>query len=297
MSLEDQMVDRMLFGGWAQAEIDHVDQATSKTGWAPIPEGHRLLEAAMPNESHCVAVDKSSWDWTCPWWVLADYVRVKLEQTVDVFPGYERAVWNRIAQVLGPDCRCAFPNGEVYRQKDWGLMKSGFLLTLSMNSAAQSLQHHVVELRALRAPDNSSLSVLKFGSTLWAMGDDSLVYLTVPPHKIFLEEYCRQLATLGCLVKHAFVRREFAGFHFPGRGVVTPLYPLKHRFSLAHVKRELVVGTIQAYSFVYSCASDKDQLWLDKERRAREMPSASYFRAWGLGLPVSVPLGLLLDLV
>lgn len=282
LSLEDQMVDRFLFDPWVEAEIAGVYYATSKSGWSPIPEGYRQLFAEMPIESQCLAVDKSSWDWTCPWWVVEQYVMAKLEQVQDLPAGYVRAVWTRMLYVLGPGCRVVWPDGTEIQQDDYGLMKSGFLLTLSLNSAAQDFQHSVVELRARFLPE---LAPLTMGSRLWAMGDDSLVYMAVAPLPAFVEAYTAELATLGCLVKHAKLRREFAGFHVTARSA-EPLYTDKHRFTLYYTKPEMVVNNIEAYSLVYACASKETQGWLEEERRKREMPSASYFAAWGKGLPV-----------
>lgn len=277
-------MDQLLFGPWVEAEIAGVDRATSKSGWNPIPEGYRMLQAVMPVETQCLAVDKSSWDWTCPWWVVKEYVKAKLEQVSDPPPGYFLAVWTRILYVLGPGCRVVWPDGTEIQQDDYGLMKSGFLLTLSLNSAAQDLQHSVVEMRAGSKP---SLAPLTMGSVLWAMGDDSLVYLAVSPQPRFIEAYCAELATLGCIVKHAKVKREFAGFHVVD-GCANPLYPDKHRFTLYYTRPEMVTNNIEAYSLVYACAHPDHGEWLDQERRRREMPSASYFAAWGKGLPVPV---------
>lgn len=281
-SVEDQMVDRLLFGPWVDAEIDNVDRATSKSGWTPIPEGYRMLHAQMPREDQCLAVDKSSWDWTCPWWVIQEYVEAKLEQVRVLPQGYEMAVRTRMMYMFGPGCRVVWPDGVEIQQDGYGLMKSGFLLTLSINSAGQLFQHAVVELRAQFIP---ALRLLLLGTLLWAMGDDSILYLSVAPLPAFVDAYVKELSTLGCLVKHAKVRREFAGFHIQ-RDSATPLYGDKHKFTLYWTKPEMVVNNLVAYSYVYAMATDVSRKWLEEQTRQREMPSASHFRAWGKGLPV-----------
>nr|QUS52862.1 hypothetical protein 2 [Hypera postica associated sobemovirus 2] len=248
LSLVDQMVDRILFYPWYAVELKNVMKTTQKTGWSPIPGGYQALVEIFP-EDESIAVDKSLWDWTMPEWVIAAYVEMKKNQCVGATDEYWRLVWARLACVVGPRSYFELPSGIRYRQTGWGIMKSGWLLTLSMNSAAQAFQH-VLAWRRMGKSEKPP--------HVWAMGDDILARMKIDDDD--LERYWRSLETTGCLVKKIERRREFCGFHFVGKEGVTPLYPDKHRFILKYIEPKVEKETLMSYSLLYALSSDR---WID----------------------------------
>lgn len=261
------MVDRLLFYPWIAIEIDHVGEITSKAGWSPIPEGYRSLEATFPEELS-VAVDKTAWDWTMPGWVVKQYVECKLAQCYDSGPAYERACMARVREVVGPGAVFRFPDGERLAQQGWGLMKSGWLLTLSMNSAAQYLQHVVACGRAgMEVP------------YMWAMGDDMLIKADWTSEQELA--YAKALATTGCLVKHVKRSREFAGFEFTQHQVI-PLYQEKHKFMIAYVESDQEQETLKSYFMLYALVDGFG--WVGELREKARFPVGPSFRSWARGV-------------
>lgn len=269
LSLEDQIVDRLLFYPWVGAELRDPMAVMAKAGWAPLPAGYQAMDAIFNDRA--VAVDKTAWDWTMPEWVVRAYVDVKLSQIRNSSPLYEWLVWRRLWYILGPGTTFRMYDGRVYRQTYWGLMKSGWFLTLSMNSMAQGLQH-ILAWRRMGRLDKLP--------QLWAMGDDT-VLTEFTDHA----GYWRALETTGCIVKKVETSREFAGFRISGSGPsvsVTPLYPDKHRFVLKYVKPELEQEVLLSYSLIYALSSDD---WFHREAaQYAEFPIGPMQRMWAKGL-------------
>lgn len=272
LAFEDQMVDRILFYAWQRSEVDDYSACASKAGWAPIPGGYAEMLASFPEEEKSLAIDKTAWDWTMPEWVVVVYFMVKLAQVGRPGLNYARTAWNRMRQVVGPDAYVRLPSGRRWRQSFWGMMKSGWFLTLSMNSMAQAAQHELACLRMKipRAP------------LLWAMGDDSLINWTLGLDVVC--EYIEHLGKTGCLIKHFKFCREFCGFRVYGtekEPVVDPLYPGKHRFSLAYVSPKVEDETTLSYTLIYALA--KNYWCVDYEHHFK-VPRTSMQKAWAKGL-------------
>lgn len=251
LSLVDQVVDRILFYPWVQSEIKNCMSVTSKGGWTPLPAGYASLVRRFP-EGTAVAVDKTCWDWTMPQWVVQEYYWAKFRQCQQHrnFRRYKWVCWRRLRLVLGPDARFQLPGGTIWRQTEWGIMKSGFLLTLSLNGAAQFFQHALAWNR---------MGNITYPPLIWTMGDDTI--MRMPVDKI--EAYKEQLATTGCIVKFVSLAREFSGYRFVGMGdnvTVAPLYEDKHRFIVSYLEPEKEKDVITAFTLLY--ALDRPG-WLD----------------------------------
>lgn len=240
---------------------------TSKAGWAPLPGGYQRMALEFPFELS-VAVDKTAWDWTMPEWVIRAYVDMKLDQCIDPTDDYEELIWQRLNYVLGPGTRFRMSSGVEWRQTYWGLMKSGWLLTLSMNSAAQAFQHALAWRRA---------GLEGAVPPMWAMGDDTLCKM---PHD-HLGEYEAALKTCGCLVKKVVPAREFAGFELTSDGKVVPLYPDKHQFILRYLEPDVECETVFAYSLLYALAGES---WFDEIASRCPLPPKIVQQSWARGL-------------
>lgn len=236
--LVDQMVDRILFLPWQGVEVRNPMATTQKAGWSPFPGGYQRLEREFPLDLS-FAVDKTAWDWTVPGWIIGAYVSMKLAQIHgEVSEEYLRCVWGRLYCVVGPGARFRMPSGVEWRQLHWGLMKTGWLLTLSLNSAAQAFQHALTCLRMN----------MDFMPHIWAMGDDTIVRLK----DMDLNQYEQLMSTTGCIVKKIVKSREFSGFYFHGNDHVEPLYGAKHRFILNYLSPDLEQETLLSYCLLYA---------------------------------------------
>uniref|UniRef100_A0AAT9JF98 RNA-directed RNA polymerase n=1 Tax=Kalotermes flavicollis sobeli-like virus 1 TaxID=3133512 RepID=A0AAT9JF98_9VIRU len=239
MSLEDQMVDRLLMISWSETEIANCAHIPGKTGWTPIPAGYRLFNAEFPGD--VLATDCSAFDWTFPSWVPPLLVKLRLDQVPDASARYKMLVENRWKQVLR-DAVIRLPNGDRYRQEGYGLMKSGWYRTIAENSAAQVLINSLAWKR-------SGLPGLM--PRIWTMGDDVLLGWNQKWDSRKLED---ALATTGVLVKQSTTTREFGGFEISLQGHVTPLYRDKHAFMLSHVNPAIKSAIADSYTCLYAVA-------------------------------------------
>nr|UGO57471.1 MAG: hypothetical protein 1 [Riboviria sp.] len=267
LSLEDQMVDRILFYPWVKAEVVAVDAVTAKAGWSPLPDGYKALEYQFPEEQ-ALAVDKTAWDWTMPSWVVKAYFAIKMRQVREASREYQWICLRRIMDVVGPNAIFRLPSGERLQQQLWGLMKSGWYLTLSLNSMAQLCQH-ILAWERLNLPYELPL--------VWAMGDDIIARWRGP--QWLLPIYQHNLAMTGCIVKHVIIDRQFAGFRF-GDGTVTPLYKGKHQFTLRHLDPKNEVETILSYATLYALSADD---WL-RPYYSKCGATKANLRDWAMGL-------------
>lgn len=264
----DQMVDRWLFSDWMEAEISAVSRTSTRAGWAPFPEGY--FDFRNTFRGRVFATDCRSFDWTFPDWLVPLLVKLRLDQCKWRSAGYDAAVSRRYEEVLGRRCVVRLPSGRRFRQCVGGIMKSGWLRTISDNSAAQYLLNAIAWGRLTSRPF----------PTLWAMGDD--VIMDWPDRSVDVEQFVTELGRLGVVIKSFDHDRSFAGFRFErdnGVDYVTPCYPGKHRFLLNHYAGDPEI--IIAYSLLYSMARDSEiTSFLD----ARSRITRRCLRNWAQGL-------------
>lgn len=218
-SLEDKIIDAMLFGPWITAEVTRPIHCVQKAGWSITPYGYVQLRSHMPRVTRCLATDKTAWDWTCPGWVVDYYWDCKTSHHRES-PDIIAAMKARFGLLYGTGFIFRFPDGRRLRQNFFGMMKSGSLLTLSLNSLAQAAMHW---LACLRLNVNPGL--------VWAMGDDLLTYVD-PGFPV--EEYLAATSKMGALVKFSSNRREFAGMLMHGTAL-EPLWQAKHKYVISHL--------------------------------------------------------------
>lgn len=279
MSLVDQMVDKVLFKPWIDVELDHVAESVCKTGWSPLPGGYRYLRRVFHDRVMPVAVDKTAWDWTMCGDMAELYLTAKFAQCEDLTDDYVRACRVRFREVL-MEAQIRLPNGDVYLQRGCGLMKSGWLLTLSLNSAAQFFQHTIAWNRWQRfaeAPPD-----------MWAMGDDMLFKIDgqeTPEGKRIealedLHGYMMELSKTGCVVKHMEQVRDFAGYNFDNEYPV-PLYQDKHKFILSYVRQDREQTTLLSYFLLYALVPGFG--WLSEVRHRAKFAVGLAFKKWAEG--------------
>uniref|UniRef100_A0AAT9JAI8 RNA-directed RNA polymerase n=1 Tax=Zootermopsis nevadensis sobeli-like virus 5 TaxID=3133526 RepID=A0AAT9JAI8_9VIRU len=268
VSLEEQMVDRILFGPFSKVELRKCLTIPGKSGWSPLPMGFKVFESQF---QHCLATDCTAFDWTFPSWASKLLCELYIDMLIAPSAKYVLAFRNRWSQIMDRSI-IRLPDGTRLMQEQPGMMKSGWYRTIAVNSAAQVLIHDLAALRA-----GLSRPPLK-----WTMGDD--VVLSWPPEQPEAA-FNKALETTGILVKQSEREAMFAGFRF-SPGMVTPLYPAKHLFMLRHVNSTLAAEVADSYMLMYALVAPQDAL-AQRVKRAiveRTTITSRYARSWALGL-------------
>lgn len=237
VSVVDTMVDRMLFQDMAKQALNTLYETPSMVGWTPLMGGYKILKRLFPGRVVCV--DKASYDWTVPEWMVSLWLDFIIELSYDSPEFWRRLVKARF-RMLFYDAVFKFADGLVVRQKYPGIMKSGCFLTILLNSVGQVILHAAVQQR-LGRPLADNLPR--------CMGDD-----TVQNYFNYLEEYLTLMSNMGFRVKEARVQNwiEFAGFAIDWDFAV-PAYWEKHLFSLAHMDYTVLEEALTSYQIIYAC--------------------------------------------
>lgn len=233
VSVVDQLIDKMLFDAFIEACVEQYHYIPSKVGWSPYKGGWKTVP--ISGQMSC---DKSGWDWSVkPWFFeLGFQVICRL--------GEFSPQWRRLAtwrwQKLFGKADFVTSGGIFLQQKEPGVMKSGSVLTIVLNSLLQVVLHARV-----------CLEIDEPISNLWAMGDDTTQRKVRDVHK-----YVQQMK-LYCKVKEVVPRTEFAGHLFHGARV-EPLYWGKHCFQLLHADNAVLEDLAVSYALLYhrSCKRD-----------------------------------------
>lgn len=234
ISLIDNMVDRVLFGWLQRQMLNKVGKTPCLVGWSPVKGGWRSLSAHFAGKP-VVCIDKKCWDWTVPEWMVEDWTTFLLNVPVGA-PEW----WNSMVRVrmklLFYDARFRFKDGTVVKQRIPGIMKSGCLLTILLNSVGQSLLHYLAYIRLGLNPKNEQPLTI---------GDD-----TVQRSVKSLREYVRIMESFGFELKGCKVRHwiEFAGFAFNG-WKAWPAYWQKHIYNLQYTP--FLEEVLHAYQYLY----------------------------------------------
>lgn len=235
VSLEDTMIDRMLYSPAMKLAVDHWTELPIKVGYSPLQGKFRLLKQAFPRGS--MSTDKKAWDFSVKPW-LVEMWRQFLEDLVGGGPSWwvelHRA---RFCSLYGPATLYEFADGSQAIQQYPGVMKSGCFNTLLLNSVGQVIMTEFANLRlGIPFPE------------YWAVGDDTVEEI---PQDV--EAYVRELENLGCAVKEVAVNKyvEFCGFLADSRKIV-PSYWRKHVFNLLCDYDEYWVDKLQVYELFYA---------------------------------------------
>lgn len=278
MALEDQVLDRILFGKWHEADVAHFSQVPNKSGWTPVPEGFWLVKRDFPEKVNVLATDCTAFDWTLPGWVVDLIINCKLLQNYEAYEDYEIIARNRVKEVLGSQCLVRFPSGATYKQNFTGLMKSGWLLTISFNGWAQFMINALSWRRMC--------GIARPLPVMWTMGDD--VLMSWDP-SLSLSQYESNLRKLGVLVKPGALKREFSGFEFvyeEGKIFCNPLYVHKHKFQLRHYSEEDLFEVVDMYACLYALASPSCREWFEPLQRKYGSRNSYWYECWAWGIPL-----------
>lgn len=228
-SLPVQVVWQMLFGELNDKLNDKVYETPSFHGFIMCGGGWKMLRHYLKSNRLTKCIDKRAWDINSPGWVYRAILALRIMLCKN--PSNK---WVKIALQLYRDAyeeaELVFPEGQIYKQNEPGIMKSGLVNTISDNSIAQDLLHIGACLRAC-------LPI----TPLIATGDDTAQQLVT-------DDYLEHLEQLGCVVKEVVEGYQFMGFDHEN---FTPMYPAKHLAALMVQKPEHVEETLDAYMHVY----------------------------------------------
>jgi len=205
ISVVDALVDHILFDPSLQAEVTNHREIPAQPGLSFANGGmiglYRRLAACT---GQFAAADKSNWDWTVAGWEY-DFDNQARRRLCLNWPTVENdfeKLWN-MRYIALSQCRMMFSNGESYAQNFRGIMKSGSVLTISMNSRLQFM----LKLLYLK-----SVGVLYEPAKhlLVAMGDDTIESVT----GVDLEDYQRYVNSLGHILKRFEKRPTPIGLDF-----------------------------------------------------------------------------------
>lgn len=237
VSMEDTMIDRMLYGGFYERAVDTFTETPCKVGYNPVFGGYRYI-AGLFSGRKVLMCDKKAWDMSVRKW-LTDFWEQFIMDLLPRAPAWWVTLHKmRFKSLFGPDTLFKFTDGSLATQRRWGVMKSGCYLTLLLNSVGQ---------RVLQV-----LACLRLGlpiGTMACVGDDTVE--DVPED---LEAYLLEIAALGAVVKEFAVSEsiEFCGFKISHTAAV-PKYEDKHRYTLHNLyDAETQEQVCLAYLMMYS---------------------------------------------
>lgn len=237
VSVIDTMIDRMLFQDLFEQIIRFPLKTPIAIGWSPLGSGAAFLKSHFPGKTF--DTDKRHWDWTFPWWLLADCYQILVPEE---WPSWRKTLAYRRFYMLYRYAVFSFPDGSLVSQKGDGIQKSGCYLTLLLNSLGQWLLHEHAQLSLGVEVEHASF------------GDD-VTQRSTKYDVEFLEFY----RSLGFEVKPTWSDDiEFCGFHIFTNCRFLPSYKDKHVFMLRHLTMDpqIAAQTLQSYQYLY---------WFDKE--------------------------------
>lgn len=234
VSLVDTMIDRILFGWLGRAVLANACRTPCMVGWSPVRGGWRLLHRRFKNRP-AVCLDKGTWDWTVPDFIVDIWLEVLMGLAIGASPEWKLLAKMRFRALFEEAC-FRFEDGTRVFQPYKGVMKSGCYLTIILNSLAQSALHYIA---------NSRLGRPMVENQPYTIGDD-----TVQDSFERLDEYVQILESFGVIVKGAKVRHhvEFAGFAYDGN-TCWPAYWQKHLFNLSHTP--VLSEVLLSYQYLY----------------------------------------------
>lgn len=239
VSLEDTMIDRMLYTPIMRNCTTSWHRTPVKVGYNFLQGMFRIIANAFPNKS--LSADKKGWDFSVQPWLVEFW-----EDFIEDLMGGSPSWWVRIHKarfkaLFSADTLFEFADGARARQGRIGVMKSGCFLTILLNSFSQVLLAYIAR----------KFLGLDLG-TFWATGDDTLEELVDD-----LERYLDCLRALGAVIKESTVNTqpEFCGFT-ANRSAICPKYWRKHLFKLFYEGGEHYEDKLDVYSFFYAFDED-----------------------------------------
>nr|QXV86534.1 RNA-dependent RNA polymerase [Luteoviridae sp.] len=236
VSLVDALVDRILLGELCRNILKptNIMRTPCAIGWAPNKGGWRYISLTYENG---LSIDRKAWDWTVAEWLVRIWERFLIEMHPNAPRWWLLGLSTRFT-ALFYSAQFSFPDGMIVQQAAPGIMKSGCLMTLILNSVGQTALHFLASIRSGLDPNlNIPLS----------MGDDTLQHPFAE-----MEEYASRLAELAVVkeAEHTEGYSEFIGFLFDKKGFF-PAYWKKHLFNLRHLDPRVSHDVLVQYQYLW----------------------------------------------
>lgn len=225
---------------WAMLFRFHNDREIAKSYFIPSQHGIKLVGGGWKRYRSQwqtlgleYGLDKSAWDWTMPYWCIL----LDLEFRRRMGRGQQLEQWYRIATMLYERMFTTpilvTSDGNMWRQKVPGIMKSGCYNTISTNGHGQSMIHCCVCYDLM-------VEVLPFCRSC---GDDTL---SASKHVQDIAAYTKY----GVIIKTASEALEFVGHEFTASGP-HPLYMAKHIKKLHYVAEDILPQYLDSMARMY----------------------------------------------
>lgn len=215
VSLEDTMVDRMLYAPIAARAVASWPKTPVKLGYNPIGGNYRHIAAAFPGGT--LSIDKKAWDFSVPGWMVNIWRQFLSDLAGDVPLWWLMIHEARFKALYSPSTLFEFKDGTIARQGVEGVMKSGCYLTILLNSVGQYIIAYLANCRI-----GAEMGLM------WIVGDDT----AERPRKDLIR-YLEALRGLGFDLKEPeeYPYVEFCGF-LANVSSIRPAYWKKHLFKV-----------------------------------------------------------------
>lgn len=232
-SLCVQVLWHMVFSELNDLENSKAYEIPSQHGMTLMAGGWKVFLASWQAMGLSCGMDKSSWDWTAPYWAL----KLDLELRLRLGRGDKMQEWALLARLLYrgmfEDPVLLLSDGRSFKQVIPGVMKSGCVNTISTNSHCQVFLHLAVCI-------DTGTDLRPFPR---ACGDDTIHHVK---HTYQMDVYRRY----GIQVKSISDTIEFMGHEFTNQGV-RPLYMQKHLKKLRYMKDSELSQYIDSMARMY----------------------------------------------
>lgn len=249
VSLEDSLIDRMLYSEILDNAIRQWNKTPVKIGYSPLNGNYQIAAGAFPSGS--LSIDKQGWDFTVPEWLVVLWDRFLVDRVYQAPEWWVKIHKARFEALYGSECLYEFKDKTQVKQRVKGIMKSGCFNTILLNSIGQ---HILAELAWARSGNNPK--------RLWCLGDD-----TVEERPYDMEAYLAEMRKLGFTLKEATINSfvEFCGFVLNAREV-RPAYWKKHLFLLFQEGGPHWIDKLDTYRLLYAYDDNMmdflDRLWV-----------------------------------
>ncbi len=211
MPLHKTVKDQALFENFRRAMVEEWEKSPVKYCFSPLVPGH-IKHLANTFKGRKVAdTDKTNWDFYCFDWVYEMASRVikglaykPLGMTDEEYQEYLNDVDQSIKEkYIDSKYRCT--NGKVFSSAHNGIMKSGSLLTIDINSISQLCLDIIIKMRMGWSDDQIMADPIVVG------GDDVIQSF---PDDMDYEGYIREAKILGFELPAFKINDSFDGVEF-----------------------------------------------------------------------------------
>lgn len=264
-NLAIQVVWQMCFAQMNDKEIQNAINLPSQQGIILCGGSWKYFYRQWIENNMVYGTDASAWDWTVPGWMC----RADLEFRTRLSYGTDFEQWKHVAASLYEDAfhhpRFYLTDGRVFRQRHWGIQKSGCVNTISTNSHGGAMLHCLYS-------QHYGIPLQPFAKTV---GDDKLQTYAYVEHPEFYEKY-------GFVIKEVTSNCEFVGHRFTPDGPI-PMYSGKHVTNLLYADDAYIPEILNSFLGLYANDKPMSKFWRELASElgiAHLMRSECYYQYW-----------------